>query len=216
MSLIQKITKQLNTTLPGKSAQIKMMRTDLNQKLKDHYFDPAKEAKKACVMLLLYQKNNHWYTALMQRPKSPHAHSRQISLPGGRLEAYDSSLEAAAKRETEEEFGISAQEIETIGRLSDLYIPVSNFLVHPFVGYLKKQPQFVPNAKEVESIIEVRINDLMNLSLRKVKDIRTEQGYLLEDIPYFDLSNKVVCGATAMMLSEFTEILGALPGATNF
>ena len=216
MSLIQKITKQLNTTLPGKSAQIKMMRTDVNQKLKDHYFDPAKEAKEACVMLLLYQKNNLWYTALMQRPKSPHAHSRQISLPGGRLEAHDISLEAAAKRETEEEFGIPAQEIQTIGRLSDLYIPVSNFLVHPFVGYLKKQPLFVPDTKEVESIIEVRINDLMNLSLRKVKDIRTEQGYLLEDIPYFDLSNKVVWGATAMMLSEFTEILSALPGATNF
>jgi 8-oxo-dGTP pyrophosphatase MutT (NUDIX family) len=211
MSFIQNIKKQLSAPLPGKSAQIKMMRTDLNQTLKDQYFDPLKEAKKACVMLLLYPVDDHWCTAVMQRPESPYAHSRQISLPGGRLEDTDQSLEAGAKRETLEEFGIPPKDIQTLGRLSNLYIPVSNFLVHPFVGYLKKKPNFIPDPKEVEAIIEIQISDLMNPASRKVKNIRTNKGMILEDIPYFDLSDKVVWGATAMILNEFIEVLEAIP-----
>jgi 8-oxo-dGTP pyrophosphatase MutT (NUDIX family) len=142
MSFIQNIKKQLSAPLPGKSAQIKMMRTDLNQTLKDHYFDPLKEAKKACVMLLLYPVDDHWCTAVMQRPESPYAHSRQISLPGGRLEDTDQSLEAGAKRETLEEFGIPPKDIQTLGRLSNLYIPVSNFFGTSFCRLSQKKAQF--------------------------------------------------------------------------
>ncbi len=211
MSFIQNIKNRLAAPLPGKSAQIKMMRTDLNQTLKNHYFKPLKKAKKACVMLLLFQEKNQWYTALMQRPESPHPHSRQISFPGGRLESSDQSLEAGAKRETKEEFGIPPNDIETLGRLSNLYIPVSNFLVHPFVGYLKKKPDFVPDPIEVEAIIEIQISDLINPILRKTKDISTAKGLILEDIPYFDLNGKVVWGATAMILNEFIEILESIP-----
>lgn len=210
MLLITKLRKRLKKPLPGISAQLKMMNSVMKQKAPDTYFNAPEDAKKACVMVLLFKKEGVWHTVLMQRPESPYPHSKQVSLPGGKLEAIDASLEAGALRETEEEFGIPSDDIETIGRLSKLYIPVSDFLVHPFVGFLQKAPRYGIDYNEVEEIIEVKLEDLKNPLLRKEKNIQTFGGYTLKNTPYFDLNGKVVWGATAMMLSEFIEVLETL------
>jgi 8-oxo-dGTP pyrophosphatase MutT (NUDIX family) len=210
MLLITKLKKRLKEPLPGISAQLKMMSSVMKQKAPDAYFNAPEDAKKACVMVLLFKKEDMWHTVLMQRPESPYPHSKQVSLPGGKLEAIDASLEAGALRETEEEFGIPSDDIETIGRLSKLYIPVSDFLVHPFVGFLQKAPRYSIDYNEVEEIIEIKLEDLKNPLFRKEKNIQTFGGYTLKNTPYFDLNGKVVWGATAMMLSEFVEVLETL------
>lgn len=210
MNFLHQLKEQLKNPLPGLDAQLKMMSTGMKTNNASLYFKAAEDAKKACVMLLLFQKEDVWHTALMQRPESPYAHSKQVSFPGGGLEEGDISLEAGALRETEEEFGIPAHHIETIGSLSQLYIPVSNYLVHPFVGYLKEAPTYTPDENEVAEIIEVKIKDLLNPELRKKTHIQTSSGFVLRDTPYFDLNNKIVWGATAMMLSEFASILEKL------
>ncbi len=210
MHLINQLRERLEKPLPGISAQKKMMNSKMKDRDPSLYFKAVEGAKKACVMLLLFQKKTTWYTALMQRPETEYPHSKQISFPGGGLEAEDADLEAGAKRETEEEFGIPGKEIETIGRLSNLYIPISGYLVHPFVGYLKKAPKYIPDEKEVSEIIEVKLQDLLNPALRKKTNIETFGGFTLKDIPYFDLNNKIVWGATAMMLSEFVEVVETL------
>ena len=207
MKLINELKVRLQEPLPGRDAQLRMMSTGMRKNDPAAYYRPIEGAKKACVMLLLFQKEGLWYTALMQRPESPYPHSRQISFPGGGLEDIDESLEAGALRETEEEFGIPSRDIETIGQLSQLFIPVSGYLVHPFVGYLRNPPTYKPDPAEVSEIIEVKIEDLVNPALRKKTDMKIFGGHLLKDTPYYDLSNKVVWGATAMMLSEFVEVL---------
>lgn len=210
MVFISKLKEHLLRPLPGIDAQLKMMSTGLRKKDPDMYVKAAEDAKKACVLLLLFQKEGAWHTALMERPESPYAHSKQISFPGGGLEAFDADLAAAALRETEEEFGIPKQDITLIGRLSQLYIPVSGYLVHPFVGYLEQAPDYTPDPKEVAEVIEVKIEDLIDPNLRKLTKIEMSSGFTLKDVPYFDLKEKVVWGATAMMLNEFSEILEAL------
>lgn len=212
MEFISQLKERLGEPLPGIKAQLKMTNTKIGvyEQNKQKYLEASKEAKKACVMILLFQKEEVWHTALMQRPESPYPHSKQISLPGGGLEEQDDTLEAGALRETEEEFGIPAQNIQTLGRLSELYIPVSGYLVHPFVGYLKEAPTYTPDPNEVDEIIEVKVEDLLNPALRKHKDITTSSGHHLRDVLYFDLNDKVVWGATAMMLSEFVTILESL------
>jgi len=207
MSFIEVLQEQLKVELPGSAAQMKMMSTGLKKNDPDMYFDVPEDAKKACVMLLLFQKEGVWHTVLMQRPESPYAHSKQISFPGGGLEEQDVSLEAGALRETEEEFGIAREEIKTIGKLTKLYLPVSNYLIFPFVGYMDHAPTYNPDPNEVAGIIEVKLEDLLNPALRKEKTIRTSSGYVLKDVPYFDVNSKVVWGATAMMLSEFVTIV---------
>lgn len=210
------IQKALKNGLPGPDAQAKMMNPIFRKLSIEHYFNPPENAKKASVLILLYQKHAQWHFALMQRPYSPYPHSRQISLPGGQKEPNDQNDAATALRETEEEFGIKRNRIELIGQLSQLYIPVSGFLVHPFIGILNETPQFNPDKKEVEEIIEVPINQLMDPSIVNKKDISTTNNHVLKDTPYFNLNSKVVWGATAMILNEFKELLVLSAYPLNF
>lgn len=210
MLFISKLKESLLDPLPGIEAQLKMMSSGLRKNDPEMYIKAAKDAREACVLLLLFQKEGVWYTTLMERPETPYAHSKQISLPGGGLEDSDADLASAALRETEEEFGIPRQDVTLLGRLSKLYIPVSRYLVHPFVGYLDYEPSYSPDPREVAEVIEVKIDDLINPDLRKLTKIKTSSGLTLKDVPYFDLGGKIVWGATAMMLNEFSEILERL------
>lgn len=216
MAFISKLKERLLSPLPGIEAQLKMMSTGLRKNDPEMYQRVAKDAKKACVLLLLFQKEGAWHTVLMERPETPYAHSKQISFPGGGLEDFDADLAAGAVRETEEEFGIPREDITVIGRLSQLYIPVSGYLVYPFVGYLEQAPTYTPDPREVAEVIEVAIEDLINPDLRKLTEIKIPSGLVLKEVPYFDLKEKIVWGATAMMLNEFSEILEALKEAGHF
>ena len=94
--------------------------------------------------------------------------------------------------------------------MSQLYIPASGFLVHPYVGHLRQAPQYTPNASEVEEILEVPLAHLLDPARRKTTEIPLPAGMTLKDIPYYDVGGKVVWGATAMMLSELVYLLERL------
>jgi 8-oxo-dGTP pyrophosphatase MutT (NUDIX family) len=205
MELIQVIKKQLTKSLPGENAHFQMLSKDM-QANRGKVERPAK-VKKAAVMILLYQKNEAWFTLLMQRPESPYAHSKEVCLPGGGYEAEDGNLETTALRETEEEFGIDRNVIEVLGPLTDIYIPVSNYEVQPFIGLLKKAPLLNPDPSEVDEIISVALSDLINHANRKEKNITTSAGDSINNVPYFELEKRTVWGATAMMLSEFIALV---------
>lgn len=203
--LIMQLRERLQGVLPGLEAQLRMTSKNIGT-IRREYKVPEQH-KKAAVMVLLYPKKTVWNIALMQRPESPYPHSKQISFPGGGVEDIDASFAHAALRETEEEFGIPQQDIEVIGNLSKLYIPVSGYMVYPFVGVMQDVPTFVPDPNEVAEVIEVPLHQLVDKSLQKKTSIKVFGGTVLENVPYFDLANKVVWGATAMMLSEFLTVL---------
>ena len=129
-----------------------------------------------------------------------------MSFPGGKKDKTDVDLIFTALRETEEEIGIDKNKIEIIGSLSELYIIASNFNVLPTIGFLNETPSFIADEHEVDEIVSVKIEDLMNDSLQKEKPLTILQGITI-NAPYFDLNDKVVWGATAMMLSELKNIL---------
>jgi 8-oxo-dGTP pyrophosphatase MutT (NUDIX family) len=209
-AFIQHLKQRLEQPLPGMEAQSKMMSVRFKRNDTNDYAKASDPARRAAVMVLLFQKDGQWYTNLMQRPESAYAHSKQVSFPGGGLEEADADLEACAKRETEEEFGIPRDKIQVLGALTELFIPVSDYLVQPFVGYLEEAPRYKPDPNEVAEVLEVPLKDLLDPALRKMTTIQVSAAVSLSDIPYFDVANKVVWGATAMMLSEFVEILEAL------
>ncbi len=201
--MIDNIRKKLNQSLPGRDAQLAMAPS-----LRRHYKEAPSDVTIACVLVLLFPKNDDWHFTLIQRmPHEKDRHSGQISFPGGRLEDDDDSLVAGALREAEEEVGIPRDEINVLGRLTELYIPVSNFLVHPFVGFLEKAPEFVPQPSEVDNILEIPIEELNKNENKKTRDIKGGKNIVLKDVPYFDFEGKVVWGATAMMLSEFEKVV---------
>ena len=203
MDFIKNIQQRLSETLPGKEHQHLMAPS-----LRGREGMPEQSPTVACVLVLLFPKNDKWHFALMQRvPHEKDVHSGQISFPGGRFEESDDSLEFCALRETEEEVGVPIDNVTVLGQLSELHIPVSNFQVYPFVGFVKNTPTFIPQPTEVQQIIEVPIEMLKDASNQKTIDFRVRKNIILKDTPYFDFYGNQVWGATAMMLSEFRAVV---------
>ncbi|AQS93042.1 coenzyme A pyrophosphatase [Polaribacter sp. BM10] len=166
----------------------------------------ASNPKKAAVLALFYpNENNETTFILTERASYKGTHSAQISFPGGKIDISDKNLEATAVREANEEIGIKTESVEIIRELTDVYIPPSNFLATPFIGYLSERPKFITNY-EVETTIEVLLEDLLNDTSLTTVNLST--SYMKNtDVPCFKLNGYVVWGATAMMLSEIKELL---------
>ncbi len=202
--LLNKIREQLTFELPGRDAQLRM---GSEIRMKELMFQPENEfTKKSSVLILLFPKNNDLFSVLIQRPEYDGTHGGQMALPGGKYEPEDIDISATALRETHEEIGVHASKIELLGNLTKLFIPPSNFLVMPFVGYTDQQPEYTLAINEVAEIIEYPIKMLADDSIIKTKEINLRNNFKIT-APYFDIMEKTVWGATAMILCEFKEIL---------
>ena len=203
-TFIEKIKTRFVQPLPGRAAQSKMAPRIARE------FTPAHDARIACVLALLYPKNTDWHIVLIERVTTNNKddrHSGQISFPGGGYEDTDGVLAKAALREAEEEIGVFSKDISIIGQLSQMYIPVSNFLVHPFVGYMDYAPNFVPQPSEVQDILEIPVPKLLDPATVQSTNLTISTGLVLKDVPHYSLNGHIVWGATAMMLSEFLEVV---------
>lgn len=111
-----------------------------------------------------------------------------------------------ALRECEEEIGVRPDQVDVLGKLSDFFVVASNFLVTPIIASLPGRPIFKPDPYEVSRILEASVHELVADVLIKEKEILAAGRYRMK-APHFEIENEVVWGATAMMLSEFREVL---------
>jgi 8-oxo-dGTP pyrophosphatase MutT (NUDIX family) len=154
---------------------------------------------------LLYPVDGSVYTVFMQRHDYVGVHGGQISFPGGKKEPADENVIQTAIREACEETGVKREEINVIGTLTPLFIPVSNMIVTPVVGWINKTPVFNYKPEEVVYLIEADIKILLDPSIVKTKPFEINGQSL--DIKYFDYEGHVIWGATAMILHELLIIL---------
>jgi len=164
------------------------------------------QARVGGVLLLLYCHKQRMHLVLTRRRDDLNSHAGQISFPGGRQEANETPVQAAL-RETEEEIGVSTTAVSILGELTSIYIPPSDFEVHPFVGWVigGKRPSFVPETREVAEIIEVPLRHLLDPHTREVGPIPVRGATYT--VPYYNVNGHRVWGATAILLSEFLERL---------
>lgn len=201
--MIELLNEKLSAGLPGPEAQYKMA-GNFRQKIV-----PPANATESAVMMLLFERDRDFHFLLIERTSTnPNdKHGGQISFPGGRRDPDDATLEATAIRETHEEVGIRPEEVKLLGGLTELYIPVSNYLVYPFLGVVEAPFQVVPQPSEVKSVLAVPLADLLDAANLRNTTIRLSGGLVLKDVPYFHLEDKVVWGATAMILNEVKTLL---------
>lgn len=201
-----KISNLKKLKLPGEEAQHKLAPILRIKELEETDI-ATKNPNMAGVMVVFYpNESDKTNFILILRKTYKGVHSNQVGFPGGRMEIFDKNLKHTALRETEEEVGIPQEKVEIVKKLTKLYIPPSNFWVHPYVGLIEKTPILVPQISEVEKILEINIDELLNdKSLIKQK-LSTSYASNIE-VPAFSLSGHIVWGATAMMLSELKELL---------
>lgn len=160
----------------------------------------------------------HTAFALTQRPTTMTDHAGQISLPGGKQEPDETLIETAL-RETEEEIGLARSSIEVVGTLKTVYIPPSDFTIHPFVGWFDDRmpnsaPNFVRNDSEVAKILVPSIHQLTApgvLDRGIVESGKNADGETRRlDVPFYRLGKHRVWGATGIVISELMARLKKL------
>lgn len=143
---------------------------------------------------------------LIRRAEYSGVHSGQIAFPGGRHEPEDDNMKQTALRETQEEIGVSPEDVIITGKLSELYIPPSNYMVHPYVGFVPFRPDFKPDQKEVSSLVEISLPLLFDTNNRHVRLISS--GNYQVEAPCMMINGHIIWGATAMILAEFIDLTG--------
>ena len=194
----------ITNDLPGEESQQKM-RVNYDQSIELPFSKNNSTA--SAVLILLYLEDNEIHFFLTKRSNELEHHKGQISLPGGTQEENE-ELTHTALRETQEEIGINKTSISIIGSMTPLFVPVTGFMIHPFIGYSSNKLEPTPDPSEVEAIFSVNISDLLNEANRTIEQ-RNIRGYDVE-VPYFKLNNYEVWGATSMILSEFRDLIKSI------
>jgi 8-oxo-dGTP pyrophosphatase MutT (NUDIX family) len=212
--LITKLKNNLKNELPGinswKRMAVKSEKDGIleSESLEKYERILSKEKlasmKKAAVLLALFKKNNEWYFPLIKRPMHERNHPGQIALPGGAKEE-DEKLNYTAIREAFEEVGIKTESVDIIGKLTPLPVPVSGYLIYPFIGILKKEPKWILNEDEVDELIITKVSELVNTD-NYYSEIWELHGNKVE-VPHFRINDHVIWGATASVLSEFIDLI---------
>ncbi len=201
---IDKLQGRLSRPLPGLEYQLRL--ATMNRKIRNGMMEIPTGAKKSAVLALFYPCVDDLCLAFIKRPEYPGVHSGQVSFPGGGAEPEDTDLVQTALREAFEEIGVPADRVRVLGKLSELYIPPSNFLVTPVVGYLDFRPDFIADPEEVDHIIEVPLTELLSPNCLTEKEIVIFPDVRL-NVPCYYARENIIWGATAMMLSELIETI---------
>lgn len=193
-------------SLPGEEAQLMMAPIERLRELKRKAIE-AQNARRAGVLVLFYPDDNYdTRFALILRKTYKGVHSAQIGFPGGKIEPEDTDLMATALRETKEEIGVDPSRVEVLKELTHIYIPPSNFYVHPYLGLTASTPQFKLQASEVDALVEVDLPQFLSDDQLTSRVLTTSYAQQIK-VPAFELNGHIVWGATAMMLNEVRELL---------
>ncbi len=135
-------------------------------------------------------------------------HSGEVSLPGGKPEPDDADHVATALREATEEVGLdpAAAEVDVVGVLGEVRIPVSGFRITPVVAVARRRPRLTPHPGEVARIVEAPVSAFLPAAEIKI----VERRILDWDLRYgvYPIEDLDVWGATARILGQLGAVLG--------
>jgi len=155
----------------------------------------------AAVLVPLHEVGGEAHVVLIKRPETMTTHKGEIAFPGGKLDpAVDTDLRAAALREAREEIGLEPNTVEIVARLTGVATAASRFTITPFVGFLDRTPELVPNPGEVVRVLEVPLSELLDSSM--YHEERWDAFRQDMSVFFFELADETVWGATARILTD--------------
>jgi len=165
-------------------------------------------ARKAAVLLVLFEHQGATTIVFIRRASTLRAHSGEIAFPGGGVDATDSSVVIAALREAREEIGLEPDRVEVLGLLHPVFTVVSNYLIVPVVAYL---PQGLGTlqlqAAEVTEIILASLPRLIDPTVTHFHTERWSRDGRTRIVYFYDYGEYRIWGATARILNGLLEVL---------
>ena len=167
---------------------------------------PERPGQRAASVLMPLVHRDEWRVIFTQRPDTMPSHAGQISFPGGKREGDETALRAAL-RETEEEIGIRASDIDVFARLPS-FNAGNRFRISPFIGIVRSSAEIIPDEMEVADVFETPLAFLMDSGNHIARDVEFNGSpERLWDMPWEDEHGQVrhIWGMTAMMLYRLWE-----------
>jgi 8-oxo-dGTP pyrophosphatase MutT (NUDIX family) len=159
----------------------------------------------AAVLIPLYVHDGRLVAVFTKRHSDLRRHAGEISFPGGRQD-LEEDLRETALREAEEEIGLRRELVQLVGALPPTSTVVTNYAIYPFVGMIEAGGRFSPSPVEVESVVELALQDLAAGFERK-RLIR--RGVPIKTATY-TVEGHFIWGATARIVGALLETLAPI------
>ncbi|MFI9269645.1 NUDIX hydrolase [Kitasatospora sp. NPDC052896] len=167
------------------------------------FLPPAEGGRHSAVLLLFGEGPAGPDLLLIERSRTLRKHAGQVSFPGGALEEADGDVHgpgpvAAALREAAEETGLDPSGVQVFATLPALYIPVSDFVVTPVLGWWRRETPVGPvDPGETGAVFRVPLAELADPARRG--RYRHPSGFTG---PAFEVDGRVVWGFTAGVIDR--------------
>lgn len=203
MEFITALQQRLSAELPGRACHMEFYPV----RFKEEDFADVDTYRRAAVGIHFFPAPTGWDFLLIERSEYDGQHSKQMAFPGGKIEESDTDTVLTARRETFEEVGIPMENGVHIGTLTEVYIPVSRFRVMPHLFVHSSLPDLVLDEREVNSVELCAVSDLLLPQTQSEQERDLGVSGIRKKVPCFILNQKVVWGATALMLAELKILI---------
>ncbi|MEU9127866.1 CoA pyrophosphatase [Kitasatospora sp. NPDC048540] len=181
------------------------------------FLPPPEGGRPSAVLMLFGEGPLGPDLLLIERARSLRSHAGQPSFPGGALDPEDGDPDGpgpvrAALREAAEETGLDPSGVQVFATLPSLFIPVSNFVVTPVLGWWRRESPVAPvDLAETGAVFRVPLAELTDPANRA--RLRHPSGFTG---PVFDVAGRLVWGFTAGVIDRVLHYSGlALPWDTS-
>ena len=163
----------------------------------------------SAVLAILVEKEGQDRLIFNRRREDLPFHAGQICFPGGAREDSEDAVTCAV-RETCEEMGLTADDLEVLGRLPDR-VSIAGFLVTPFVARLKAPRPYTLAADEVAEVFEVPCAAFLQADDWSFTETEHRLARF-HHVPCFQFGHHRIWGLTGIILRDFvTQVLGFAP-----
>ncbi len=175
---------------------------------------PGTPKSGAAVLVPLFPSEGDLHVIYIRRADNVGSHQGQVAFPGGRVQANDANLLAAALREAHEEVGIHPATVDVLGALAAMRTNAINMMVTPFVGLLSGPPSLRADPSEVAEIFHVPLSALRDPRYRGYYKW-SPNGAFTSEHPAILYEGQVIWGLTFRFTQSLLEVLDGSPGASR-